>query len=60
MVDDNLAFCKDRTVSRLTEMRSDEYLRAHAAQHAPELLYALEEQPRRQAAWSADSREHGR
>ena len=43
VVDDNLGFSKDRTVSRLTEMLSKEYLRAHAERHAPELLYALEE-----------------
>lgn len=46
VVDDNLGFAKDRTVSRLTEMQSDEYLRAHAETHAPELLYALEESRR--------------
>ncbi len=45
MVDDNLGFAKDRCVSRLTEMQSREYLRAHAKAHAPELLYALEEVP---------------
>ena len=43
VVDDNLGFAKDRTVSRLTEMQSKEYLRAHATAHAPELLYALDE-----------------
>ncbi|PSC67543.1 lactation elevated 1 isoform X1 [Micractinium conductrix] len=41
VVDDNLGFAKDRTVSRLTEMQSEEYLRAHAKAHAPELLLAL-------------------
>lgn len=45
VVDDNLGFAKDRCVSRLTEMQSREYLRAHAKAHAPELLYALEEAP---------------
>lgn len=48
VVDDNLGFSKDRTVSRLTEMQSREYLRAHAERHAPELLYALEEGERRE------------
>ena len=42
MVDDNLAFTKDRTVSRLIEMQSQEYLREHAERRAPELLLALE------------------
>eukprot|EP00887_Chlorella_sp_A99_P004178 scaffold23.g4178.t1 len=41
IVDDNLGFAKDRCVSRLTEMQSAEYLRAHAKAHAPELLLAL-------------------
>jgi hypothetical protein len=53
VVDDNLAFSKDRTVSRLTEMQSAEYLRAHAQQHAPELLYALLESDRRAGQRSA-------
>lgn len=43
VVDDHLGFAKDRTISRLTEMQSKEYLRAHAEAHAPELLYALEQ-----------------
>ena len=43
VVDDNLGFAKDRTISRLTEMQSEEYLRAHAKAHAPELLLALAE-----------------
>lgn len=89
MVDDNLGFAKDRTISRLTEMQvgrwlgqhaclcvgfgwqghsrvacrlfwhpckdvaacvtcrhhlqSEEYLRAHAKAHAPELLLAMNE-----------------
>jgi len=47
IVDDNLGFSKDRTVSRLTEMQSKEYLRAHAERHAPELLYALNEAEKR-------------
>ena len=29
VVDDNLGFTKDRTVSRLTEMQSEEFLRNH-------------------------------
>lgn len=43
IVDDELAFASDRTVSRLTEMQSASYLAAHAKQHAPHLLLALEE-----------------
>lgn len=41
VVDDNLGFTKDRTISRLIEMQSHEYLVAHAERHAPELLLAL-------------------
>jgi protein AFG1 len=48
VVDDNLGFAKDRTISRLTEMQSKEYLRAHAERHAPELLYALDEAEKRE------------
>ena len=44
VIDDNLGFVKDRTISRLTEMQSDEYLEDHAAKHAPELLLALQEE----------------
>ena len=43
MVDDNLGFAKDRTISRLTEMQSLEFLLAHANEHAPENKLALEE-----------------
>lgn len=43
IVDDNLGFAKDRTISRLTEMQSLEYQLQHAQQHAPENLLALEE-----------------
>ena len=43
IVDDELAFASNRTVSRLTEMQSATYLRMHAEQHAPHLLLALEE-----------------
>jgi hypothetical protein len=48
IVDNNLGFAKERTVSRLTEMQSKEYLRAHAERHAPELLYALDEAEKRE------------
>lgn len=41
LVDENLAFSKDRTVSRLIEMQSMEYMVTHARAHAPELLLAL-------------------
>jgi len=41
VVDDNLGFVKDRTISRLIEMQSNEYLIDHATRHAPELLMAL-------------------
>jgi len=43
VVDDNLSFAKERTISRLTEMESMEYLVEHANRHAPELLLALAE-----------------
>lgn len=43
VVDDNLGFVKDRTISRLIEMQSDEYLEDHAKKHAPELLLAMQE-----------------
>eukprot|EP00798_Chlamydomonas_sp_ICE-L_P027119 gene27119-2347_t len=43
VVDDNLGFSKDRTVSRLTEMQSIEYLLAHAELHAPCNLLALQQ-----------------
>lgn len=49
-VDDNLAFSKERCISRLTEMQSLEYLIAHAEQHAPSLLSALQELQLKQAA----------
>jgi len=44
VVDDNLAFSKDRTISRLTEMESREYLLSHAQRHVPCLVLALDEQ----------------
>jgi predicted ATPase len=34
LVDDELGFAKDRTMSRLTEMHSKEYLKEHAEAHA--------------------------
>lgn len=43
VVDDNLGFAKDRTISRLLEMQSREYLIVHAEHHAPELAPALKE-----------------
>ena len=43
LVDDNLAFSKERTISRLIEMQSLSYLMDHARLHAPVLLPALEE-----------------
>ena len=43
MVDDNLGFAKDRTVSRLIEMQSLDYQVEHSNRHAPELLLALAE-----------------
>ncbi|GAX74866.1 hypothetical protein CEUSTIGMA_g2312.t1 [Chlamydomonas eustigma] len=43
IIDDNLGFSKERTISRLTEMQSTEYLVAHAQNHAPENLLALQE-----------------
>ena len=43
VVDDALSFAKERTISRLTEMDSMEYLVEHANRHAPELLLALAE-----------------
>lgn len=43
LVDDNLAFAKERTISRLIEAQSLSYLMEHARQHAPVLLPALEE-----------------
>lgn len=49
-VDDNLGFAKERTISRLTEMQSLEYLLAHAHAHAPELVLALEEATAKAAA----------
>lgn len=49
VVDDNLGFVKDRTISRLIEMQSSEYLVAHASRHAPELILALKEEKEAQS-----------
>jgi predicted ATPase len=43
LVDNELGFAKDRTISRLTEMQSLEYLAAHAEAHEPSLMAALRE-----------------
>lgn len=53
VVDDNLGFAKDRTISRLLEMQSGEYLEAHAKSHAPHLLLAIQEQRRKEEAREA-------
>lgn len=47
VVDDNLGFAKDRTISRLLEMQSLEHLVHHAERHAPELVLALKEADRK-------------
>ena len=47
VVDDNLGFAKDRTISRLLEMQSLENLVHHAARHAPELVLAWKEADRK-------------
>ena len=47
IVDDNLAFSKDRTISRLTEMGTKEYLLSHARRHAPCHVLALDEQQKK-------------
>lgn len=48
VVDDQLGFAKDRTISRLTEMQSMEYLLAHAKLHAPHTVLALQELQQKQ------------
>jgi hypothetical protein len=48
VVDDQLGFAKDRTISRLTEMQSIEYLIQHSKLHAPHLQLALQEMQQRQ------------
>ena len=50
VVDDNLGFAKDRTISRLLEMQSLEHLIAHAERHAPELVLALKEADKKSQA----------
>ncbi len=50
LVDNELGFSKDRTVSRLTEMQSLEYLAAHADAHDPSLKLALQEALDKKAA----------
>lgn len=50
VIDDNLAFAKERTISRLIEMQSLDYLMDHARLHAPVLLPALEEAREARAA----------
>lgn len=42
-VDDHLGFVKDRTVSRLLEMRTFEYAIEHAKKYQPDLLLPLKE-----------------
>eukprot|EP00892_Ulva_mutabilis_P006663 jgi/Ulvmu1/4369/UM002_0094.1 len=42
-VDDHLGFVKDRTVSRLLEMRTFEYALAHAAKYEPDMLLPLKQ-----------------
>ncbi|KAF5836723.1 AFG1-like ATPase-domain-containing protein [Dunaliella salina] len=51
VVDDNLGFAKDRTISRLTEMQSLEYLLVHAQRHSPESMLALQEANRKNKFW---------
>jgi hypothetical protein len=48
VVDVQLAFVKDRAISRLTEMQSIEYQLAWAKQHAPQLVLALQEMQQQQ------------
>jgi hypothetical protein len=48
VVDIQLAFVKDRAISRLTEMQSIEYQIQYAKQHAPQLVLALQEQQGKQ------------
>lgn len=43
VVDDNLGFAKDRTISRLIEMQTIEYALAHSERNQPEMKLALEE-----------------
>jgi len=48
VVDEQLAFVKDRAISRLTEMQSIEYQIQYAKQHAPQLVLALQEMQQQQ------------
>jgi hypothetical protein len=50
-----LGFSKERCISRLTEMQSFEYLIAHAKQHSPQLLLALEQAKARGESDDADT-----
>lgn len=59
VVDDNLGFTKDRTISRLIEMQSREYLTQHAEQHAPELLLALHDRKANRKSRAAGRHERG-
>lgn len=59
VVDDNLGFTKARTISRLIEMQSREYLTHHAEQHAPELLLALHDRKGNRRSRSASRHERG-
>jgi hypothetical protein len=59
VVDDNLGFTKDRTISRLIEMQSREYLTQHAEKHAPELLLALYDRKGNRRSRSTSRHERG-
>ena len=59
VVDDNLGFTKDRTVSRLIDMQSREYLTQHAEKHAPELLLALHDRKGNRRSKSTSRHERG-
>ena len=48
IVDVQLAFVKDRAISRLTEMQSIEYQLQYAKLHAPQLVLALQEMQQQQ------------
>jgi predicted ATPase len=43
VIDDNLGFAKDRTISRMIEMQTMEYALAHSERNAPERKLALQE-----------------
>jgi hypothetical protein len=59
VVDDNLGFTKDRTISRLIDMQSREYLTQHAEKHAPELLLALHDRKGNRRSKSTSRHERG-